>query len=44
MCIFLSHPQQRCLQDDLDIPKQLAKKTLGVEAAQNEDGPSVSSQ
>jgi BRISC and BRCA1-A complex member 1 len=44
MCILLSHPQQRCLQDDLDIPKQLAKKTLGVEAAQNEDGPSVSSQ
>ncbi|EER89207.1 hypothetical protein BDA96_10G046500 [Sorghum bicolor] len=44
MCILLSHPLQRCIQDDLDIPKQVAKKTLGTEAAQNEDGTPVSSQ
>ncbi|RLM56046.1 hypothetical protein C2845_PM10G02790 [Panicum miliaceum] len=44
MCILLSHPLQRCIQDDLDIPKQVAKKTLAVEAAQNEDGTPVSSQ
>ncbi|KAF8697589.1 hypothetical protein HU200_035775 [Digitaria exilis] len=44
MCILLSHPMQRCIQDDLDIPKQVAKKTLATEAAQNEDGTPVSSQ
>ncbi|WVZ82489.1 hypothetical protein U9M48_029746 [Paspalum notatum var. saurae] len=44
MCILLSHPLQRCIQDDIDIPKQVAKKTLVVEAAQNEDGAPVSSQ
>ncbi|CAN6179326.1 unnamed protein product [Urochloa humidicola] len=44
MCILLSHPLQRCIQDDLDIPKQVAKKTLAIEAAQNEDGTPVSSQ
>ncbi|XP_020576770.1 uncharacterized protein LOC110022264 [Phalaenopsis equestris] len=26
ICILLSHPQQRCPQDDLDIPKSLEKK------------------
>jgi hypothetical protein len=25
MCILLSHPQQRCPQDDIDIPKSLIK-------------------
>lgn len=30
MCILLCHPQQRCPQDDLDIPKSIAKKTHGV--------------
>jgi len=44
MCVLLSHPLQRCIQDDLDIPKQVAKKTLALEAAQNEDGTPVSSQ
>ncbi|CAN6202525.1 unnamed protein product [Urochloa humidicola] len=44
MCILLSHPLQRCIQDDLDIPKQVAKKTPAVEAVQNEDGTPVSSQ
>lgn len=27
MCVLLSHPQQRCIQDDVDIPKSLAKKS-----------------
>lgn len=44
MCIILSHPLQRCIQDDLDIPKQVAKKTVAAEAAQNEDGTPVLSQ
>ncbi|CAN6165094.1 unnamed protein product, partial [Urochloa humidicola] len=44
MCILLSHPLQRCIQDDLDIPKQVAKKTMAIVAAQNEDGTPVSSQ
>ncbi|TVU12583.1 hypothetical protein EJB05_46234 [Eragrostis curvula] len=44
MCILLSHPLQRCMQDDLDFPKQVVKKTLADEAAQNEDGAPVSSQ
>ncbi|RCV20654.1 hypothetical protein SEVIR_4G072200v4 [Setaria viridis] len=44
MCILLSHPLQRCIQDDLDIPKQVAKKTPAIEAVQNEDGAPVSSQ
>ncbi|XP_020675484.2 uncharacterized protein LOC110094561, partial [Dendrobium catenatum] len=26
ICILLSHPQQRCAQDDLDIPKSLEKR------------------
>lgn len=43
-CILLSHPLQRCIQDDLDIPKQLAKKNMVTEAAQNEDGMPVSTQ
>uniref|UniRef100_J3MBB2 BRISC and BRCA1-A complex member 1 n=2 Tax=Oryza brachyantha TaxID=4533 RepID=J3MBB2_ORYBR len=43
-CVLLSHPLQRCMQDDLDIPKPLAKKTLAAEAAQNEDGVPVSTQ
>ncbi|KQK19840.1 uncharacterized protein LOC100846437 [Brachypodium distachyon] len=43
-CILLSHPLQRCMQDDLDIPKQVVKKTLVAEAVQNEDSVPVSSQ
>ncbi|KAL6533991.1 hypothetical protein OROHE_013824 [Orobanche hederae] len=30
MCVLLSHPQQRCIQDDLDMPKPLVKKTTPV--------------
>lgn len=44
MCILVSHPLQRCMQDDLDIPKQVAKKIVAAEPAQNEDAAPVSSQ
>ncbi|KAM7507553.1 hypothetical protein LguiA_018006 [Lonicera macranthoides] len=27
MCVLLSHPQQRCVQDDIDLPKSLTKKS-----------------
>ncbi|KAG7540590.1 hypothetical protein ISN45_Aa07g007760 [Arabidopsis thaliana x Arabidopsis arenosa] len=33
MSMLLSHPQQRCAQDDLDIPRSLAKKVPVTEAA-----------
>lgn len=32
MCILLAHPQQRCTQEHLDIPKSLAKKSPPAEA------------
>jgi hypothetical protein len=44
ICILLSHPLLRCIQDDLDIPKQVVKKTLAIEAAHTEDSAPVSSQ
>uniref|UniRef100_A0A1J3J0W7 BRISC and BRCA1-A complex member 1 n=1 Tax=Noccaea caerulescens TaxID=107243 RepID=A0A1J3J0W7_NOCCA len=37
MSILLAHPQQRCAQDDLDIPKSLAKMVPVVDAASGED-------
>ncbi|KAF7830483.1 BRISC and BRCA1-A complex member [Senna tora] len=37
MCILLSHPQQRCIQDDLDIPKALTKKLPPAESMATED-------
>ncbi|GFP88065.1 hypothetical protein PHJA_000950200 [Phtheirospermum japonicum] len=27
MCVLLSHPHQRCTQDDIDVPKALVKKS-----------------
>ncbi|XP_076943476.1 uncharacterized protein LOC143613723 [Bidens hawaiensis] len=33
MCLLLSHPQQRCVQDDIDIPKSLTKKPIAVDPA-----------
>ncbi|KAL3655694.1 hypothetical protein CASFOL_000090 [Castilleja foliolosa] len=27
MCVLLSHPHQRCVQDDIDVPKPLVKKS-----------------
>ncbi|KAL8107260.1 uncharacterized protein LOC141675120 [Apium graveolens] len=32
MCVLLSHPQQRCVQDDIDIPKSLTKKPASAES------------
>ncbi|KAL6839597.1 hypothetical protein ACP4OV_030536 [Aristida adscensionis] len=43
-CILVSHPLQRCMQDELDIPKPVVKKTQAPEAVQNEDAAAVSSQ
>lgn len=31
MCVLLSHPQQRCIQDDINIPKPLRKKSAAVD-------------
>ncbi|XP_039115547.1 BRISC and BRCA1-A complex member 1 [Dioscorea cayenensis subsp. rotundata] len=43
--VLLSHPQQRCVQDDLDIPKSLTRKSpLPTEASQSEESVPVSSQ
>ncbi|KAF5748302.1 hypothetical protein HS088_TW04G00254 [Tripterygium wilfordii] len=44
MCVLLSHPQQRCQQDDLDIPKSLVKKSPAADSANAEDSVTVSSQ
>ncbi|XP_031264949.1 uncharacterized protein LOC116123295 [Pistacia vera] len=44
MCVLLSHPQQRCSQDDVDIPKPLAKKSPAAETTNGEDSVPVSSQ
>ncbi|XP_077228312.1 BRISC/BRCA1-A complex protein [Tasmannia lanceolata] len=44
MCVLLSHPQQRCVQDDIDIPKSLTKKSPATDAAPGEESVSVSSQ
>lgn len=43
MCILLSHPQQRCIQEDIDIPKSLVKKVLAIDAPTDE-GVSVPNQ
>lgn len=45
MCTLLSHPQQRCVQDDLDIPKSLTKKSATSDSAPaDENAVVVSSQ
>ncbi|EOA17155.1 hypothetical protein CARUB_v10005423mg, partial [Capsella rubella] len=41
MSMLLSHPQQRCAQDDLDIPRSLAKKVPVTEAANSVDGNNI---
>lgn len=43
MFILLSHPQQRCVQDDMDIPKSLTKKSPAADSVP-EDSITVSSQ
>lgn len=37
MCVLLSHPQQRCPQEHLDIPKALAKKLPAADSGTGED-------
>ncbi|KAI5354251.1 PREDICTED: BRISC and BRCA1-A complex member 1 [Prunus dulcis] len=37
MCMLLSHPQQRCPQDHLDIPKPLAKKLPAADSTTTDD-------
>ncbi|GMP95033.1 hypothetical protein CsSME_00044246 [Camellia sinensis var. sinensis] len=45
MCVLLSHPQQRCLQDNIDIPKSLMKKSPTADSATAvEESVPVSSQ
>ena len=42
--ILLSHPQQRCIQEYVDIPKSIAKKPPQVEPMATEDSAPISSQ
>ena len=45
MCILLSHPQQRCQQDDVDLPKSLTKKLpAAADSTPAEETVPVSSQ
>ncbi|XP_043722204.1 uncharacterized protein LOC122669498 [Telopea speciosissima] len=44
MCVLLSHPQQRCAQDDIDIPKSLAKKSPAADSTPGEENVPASSQ
>lgn len=42
--ILLSHPQQRCIQEYVDIPKSIAKKVPQVEPMAAEDSAPISTQ
>ncbi|XP_058781708.1 uncharacterized protein LOC131655924 [Vicia villosa] len=42
--VLLSHPQQRCIQEYINIPKSLAIKAPLVEPMATEDNPPVSTQ
>ncbi|KAL5558755.1 hypothetical protein UlMin_034966 [Ulmus minor] len=44
MCVLLAHPQQRCTQDYLDIPKSLAKKSPPTDSMPEDSPVPVSSQ
>lgn len=44
MCVLLSHPQQRCVQDDIDIPKSLTKKSAAGDTTTGGEIIPVSSQ
>ncbi|KAK9683857.1 hypothetical protein RND81_10G169600 [Saponaria officinalis] len=37
MCLLLSHPQQRCMQDDLGLPMALTKKVPATDSSQGDD-------
>ncbi|XP_010244342.1 PREDICTED: uncharacterized protein LOC104588201 [Nelumbo nucifera] len=44
MCILLSHPHQRCIQDFVDIPKSLTKKSQAADSTPSEESIPVSGQ
>ncbi|KAG6389400.1 hypothetical protein SASPL_150868 [Salvia splendens] len=44
MCQLLCHPQQRCIQDELDLPKSLVKKSPAADASQGDENAVVSIQ
>ncbi|GAB4854425.1 hypothetical protein Ancab_023009 [Ancistrocladus abbreviatus] len=44
MCVMLSYPPQRCMQDDLEIPKALTKKSPATDSMQGDDNVTVVSQ
>ncbi|KAJ8773612.1 hypothetical protein K2173_005858 [Erythroxylum novogranatense] len=44
MSILLAHPQQRCTQDDLDIPKSVTKRSPALDSTNGEENVPVSSQ
>ncbi|KAL5986796.1 hypothetical protein ACLOJK_015130 [Asimina triloba] len=44
ICVLLSHPQQRCVQDDIDIPKTLTKKSSTPDATPGEEHTSMPTQ
>jgi BRISC and BRCA1-A complex member 1 len=46
MCVLLSHPAQRCMQDDLDVPRSIIKRVPpygGGEGTPSEDSMIISS-
>ncbi|KAL1532565.1 hypothetical protein AAHA92_32555 [Salvia divinorum] len=44
MCQLLCHPQQRCIQDELDLPMSLVKKSPAADASQGDENTVVSIQ
>ncbi|PIA33034.1 hypothetical protein AQUCO_04200050v1 [Aquilegia coerulea] len=44
MCLLLAHPQQRCVQEDIDFPKSLIKKAPTVDSTLSEDSVLIISQ
>lgn len=44
MSVLLSHPQQRCTQDNVDAPKFLTKRSPTADSTNGEDSVPVSSQ
>lgn len=44
MSVLLSHPQQRCTQDMMDLPKSLTKRSPTGDPANGEEGAPISSQ
>ncbi|KAF3335329.1 BRISC and BRCA1-A complex member 1 [Carex littledalei] len=45
MCVLLSHPAQRCMQDDLDVPRSIVKRAppVGGEGTPSEESMIISS-